>query len=114
MDTRKKVASSTTNLHQDRGKDSKFLTESQATFDILHHGKPMTRYEIAKALGVERANICRYVGHMLKDGIVQVHHVGVCPISHYPNVQFLTSNPALFPKERQLSLFDILWKGVRR
>ena len=25
MDTRKKVASSTTNLHQDRGKDSKFL-----------------------------------------------------------------------------------------
>lgn len=114
MDTRKKAAKMATNSLNDSGKDTKFLTESQATFDILYHGKPMTRYEIAKELGIERANICRYVGQMLKDGIMQVHHVGVCPISHYPNVQFLTSNPALFPKERQLSLFDILWKGVRR
>ena len=32
METRKKVASSTTNLHQDRDKDSKFLAEYKVVY----------------------------------------------------------------------------------
>lgn len=36
MDTRKKAASSTTNLHQDRGKGSKFLAESQVVCQIFN------------------------------------------------------------------------------
>ena len=41
-----------------------------------------------------------------------VHHKGICPVTRHDNVEFLTTNPELFPKDKQFSFWD-KWEGVK-
>ena len=69
--------------------------------------RPMTRLEVAQLTGIERANVCRYVAELRKQNSVEVVRFGICPITKYNKVQFLTTNPELFPQKKQLDIiFD--------
>ena len=112
MDTRKKVASSTTNLHQDRGKDTNKIPQFKRLAQCFSE-MPKTMYQAERETGIRIANICRFIDKMKKNGIIRKVSSGKCPISHR-QAGFYTSNRESFKDDRQLSLFDILWKGVRR
>ena len=44
--------------------------------------------QLSNITGIERPTICRRIAELLEDGIVEVSHYGVCPISKYPKVGF--------------------------
>lgn len=82
------------------------INQLQRVYSTLF-ARPMTMYEVALTTGIERANVCRYVAELRKSNSIAVVRLGICPITKYSRVQFLTTNPALFPQETQLGLsFD--------
>lgn len=86
-------------------KDTK-INQLQKVYSTLFV-RPMTMLEVAQLTGIERANVCRYVAELRKQNNVEVVRLGVCPITKHSRVQFLTTNPSLFPQETQLGLsFD--------
>ena len=86
-------------------KDSN-INQLQRVYSTLF-ARPMTMYEVALTTGIERANVCRYVAELRKNNNIAVVRLGICPITRHDRVQFLTTNPALFPQKTQLGLsFD--------
>lgn len=82
------------------------INQLQRVYSTLF-ARPMTMYEVALTTGIERANVCRYVAELRKSNNIAVVRLGICPITRHGRVQFLTTNPALFPQETQLGLsFD--------
>ena len=82
------------------------INQLQRVYSTLF-ARPMTMYEVALITGIERANVCRYVAELRKCNNIAVVRLGICPITKYSRVQFLTTNPAFFPQETQLGLsFD--------
>ena len=82
------------------------INQLQRVYSTLF-ARPMTMYEVALITGIERANVCRYVAELRKCNNIAVVRLGICPITRHDRVQFLTTNPALFPQETQLGLsFD--------
>ena len=71
MDIRKKVASSTTNLPNDKGKDMNFHSQYQLVYQSFKE-KPKTMLDVFIETGILRANICRYVAGMKEKGIIQL------------------------------------------
>lgn len=112
MDIRKKVASSTTNPLNDKGKDTNKNPQIKLLAECFSE-KPKTMYQVERETGVRIANICRFIDKMKKSGIIRKVFNGKCPISHR-QAGFYTSNREYFKDDKQLSLFDILWKGARR
>lgn len=89
--------------------ENKYVIQKNKVFNSLKE-RPKTMLMVAKETGIERASVCWFVRYFRKNGMVQVHHQGVCPISKYRRVGFLTTDKALFRVDsEQLSLFD-LWK----
>lgn len=75
MDTRKKVASSTTNLHQDRGKDTNKIPQFKRLAQCFSEN-PKTMYQAEQETGIRIANICRFIDKMKKNGIIrQMPHI---------------------------------------
>lgn len=87
------------------GKDSNYLPQIQQVSKSFFE-KPKTSYQVAIDTGITRPNVCRYVGSLKKSDNIAVVRFGICPISKENGVQFLTTNPAFYPKERQLNLFE--------
>lgn len=79
------------------------INQLQRVYSTLF-ARPMTMYEVALITGIERANVCRYVAELRKCNNIAVVRLGICPITKYSRVQFLTTNPALFSKNTQLDL----------
>ena len=69
--------------------------------------KSLTRFEVAKLIGVDRSNICRYVAYLFDRDLIAVTKKRRCTISGYPYVEELTTNKDLFPEDNQLN-FDFL------
>lgn len=80
--------------------DSQYTAKSQERVICeLMHGEPLTRLQAARMAGlVQQANVCRYVDDWLVEGKAAVHHIGRCPVSKYNEVEFITTDPAKFPK----------------
>lgn len=74
---------------------------------------PKTMYQAERETGVRVANICRFIDKMKKNGNIRKVSSGKCPISHR-QAGFYTSNREYFKDDKQLSLFELLWKGVKR
>lgn len=72
------------------------------TFDALWD-EPKTMLQVAREIGVERANICRYVATLRKAQKVAVAKKGICPITLH-EAGFLTTDPAKFPPIAQLTI----------
>jgi hypothetical protein len=66
---------------------------------------PSTMLEVAVALNILRANICRYIDTMVKSDKAAIVQIRRCSISGYPSVAEYTTAPDLFPKSNQLYLF---------
>jgi predicted transcriptional regulator len=67
--------------------------------------KPMTMLELAKCIGVERANICRYISMLLRENKIALINQRKCTISGHNNVYEYTANSDLFPLSNQLEMF---------
>lgn len=73
------------------------------TVDALKK-EPLTMLMLSKRIGIERANICRYISHLQQCNRVALVRKAVCRITrHYAG--YYTSDPALFPQNSQLKLF---------
>lgn len=86
-----------------RNKGTKKLSEAARIFQAIYN-EPKTMRMIEQETGIRIPNICRRIADLKKNDSVKVARKGICPISHYSGVQFLTSNPAFFPKEDNLQL----------
>ncbi len=68
---------------------------------------PLTRFEVAKLIDVDRSNICRYVAYLFDRDMISITKKRRCTISGYPYVEELTTNRDLFPEDNQ-TYFDFL------
>jgi len=81
------------------------LTQEKRIFQAFKE-RPKTMFEVDRETLVPRANICRFVGKWKESNTIQVVRFGICPISKEGGVQFLTTNPDLFPPQKQYNLFE--------
>mgnify|MGYP001052038597 CR=1 FL=1 len=106
----KKAASTATSSLPSRDKGSDNLRDKQKVFRCLFE-EPRTRAQVAYITNIWINSVCYYVGQLFEQNKVKVHHKGECPIKHSKNVEFLTTNPELFPEKKQLT-FDF-WNGIK-
>lgn len=78
--------------------------QMKRVFDAFF-SQPKTMLMVEVETGILRPNICRYVSNMRKSQSIEIVRLGTCPISKYPRVQYLTTDPRLFPNSIQLNLF---------
>ena len=79
-----------------QGKDKHFQAQTQRVFAALYR-QPKTMLMVEVETGVMRSNITRYVAKWRKESRIKTIRKGICPISKSTGVQFLTTNPDLFP-----------------
>ena len=60
---------------------------------------------LALELGILRGNVCYFVRDFRKSNQIGVFKVGYDPITGH-KAEFLTTDPALFPKTNQTELFN--------
>lgn len=65
--------------------------------------EPRTMYQVYKLTGIERANICRFVGVWKKSGSIKVVRTGKDPHTHC-TAQFLTTNEMFWPKAESVKV----------
>lgn len=69
------------------------------------YSQPKTMLMVEEETGIRRPNVCRYVAKWKKSSSIEIVKFGICPISRHSRVQYLTTNPALFPNPIQMNLF---------
>ncbi len=77
-------------------KDTHFQGQMQRVFAALYR-QPKTMLAVSVETGIMRSNITRYVAKWRKQNRIKTIRKGICPISKSTGVQFLTTNPDLFP-----------------
>ena len=82
--------------HKGQSKDNHFETQMKRVFEAFKR-KPSTMLMVSIETGILRANLCRYVAKWKKQNTIKIIGFGICPISKSTGVQFLTTNPDLFP-----------------
>lgn len=90
-------------LSNSSDKDKKYFSQFLKIREYLKENTA-SRYMAAVATNIPIQNVCRYVGMLLSDNAIAVIRKDKCAISG-EWVEFLTTDPALFPKSNQLSLF---------
>jgi hypothetical protein len=92
-----------TNLHDNnqptKAQLASWALQEKKVFACFYQ-EPRTMYQVSKLTGVERANICRFVGAWKKAGSIKVIRTGKDPYTKMHGVQFLSTNEMLWPKER--------------
>ena len=87
-----------------RDKDTKLFQFQQT--QIAFFAQPQTMMQIARQVGIDRANVCWYVRELRKVGAIWLIRKGTCPITGHNKVQYLTTNPQFVEnKPKQLTLF---------
>ena len=79
-----------------KGKDKHFEVQMKRVFAAFKR-KPSTMLMVSIETGIMRSNITRYVAKWKKQDCIKIVKFGICPISKSTGVQFLTTNPELFP-----------------
>ncbi len=77
-------------------KDSNYQAQTRRAYKAFY-SKPKTMLMVSIETGILRANLCRYVAKWKKQNTIKIIGFGICPISKSRGVQFLTTNPDLFP-----------------
>lgn len=80
----------------DKGKDKHFEAQRTTLFKAFHK-QPKTMLMVSIETGIRQSNICRRVAELRKQNRIKIVRKGICPISKSTGVQFLTTNPDLFP-----------------
>lgn len=79
------------------------VNELKAVHDFLFE-QPATATQVATALNIYRPNLCRRKRTLEIAGQLMVIKKTICPITRH-TAGLLTTNPALFPIQKQLKLF---------
>jgi len=90
-------------LSTKHSKDKQIQGQTTKVFSSLYR-QPKTMLMVEVETGIMRSNICRYVDKWRKQNRIEIVRFGICPISKSAGVQFLTTNPELFPKSNQTKL----------
>lgn len=91
-------------LTEEQGKDSHFKNQFKRAFESFYK-HPQTMMELSVKTGIDRANLCRYCRTMRIAGTIAVINKAYCSVTKHLANKY-TTNPELFPKRNQLSLFD--------
>ncbi len=86
------------------GKDSHFDNETDILYNYLKDNVA-TASMVAGITGIPQKNICRYKRDLELSGKLWVVKTAKCLDTGY-DAGYLTTNPALAPRNYQLSLFD--------
>ncbi len=78
------------------GKDKHFQAQMKRVFAALYK-QPKTMLMVSVETGIMRSNITRYIAKWRKQDCIKIVKLGICPLSKSKGVQFLTTNPELFP-----------------
>jgi hypothetical protein len=78
-------------------------TQMQMTVEGLKN-QPLTMLMLSYRLGIERANLCRYISRLQRSKNVALVKKSYCQITKRI-AGYYTSDPVLFPKNPQLNLF---------
>ena len=88
---------------QDKG--TNYFAQLQKT-QMEFFSSPKTMMQVAKSIGIDRANICWFVRDLRKAGAIWLVRKGPCPITRYPTVGFYTTNSKIVETQpKQLTLF---------
>lgn len=90
-------------LFPSQDKDSKYFSQYKRLREFLKE-KTTSRNMAAVYNDIPLQNVCRYVGMLRKADGIAVVKKDRCAITKR-EVEFLTTNPALFPQSNQLNLF---------
>lgn len=71
-------------------KDKKIIGQERKTFQAFY-SQPKTMLMVSVETGIERANICRYVATLRKQGRIFLVRNGICSISKH-NAGYYTTN----------------------
>lgn len=88
--------------HKGQGKDKYYNRQMSRVFAALYR-QPKTMLMVEVETGIMRSNICWYVAKWRKLNCITIVKLGICPISKRADVQYLTTNPELFPAIVELS-----------
>lgn len=120
MGTRKKATEAAQRLYTNcitsltgsmcKDNEKEYIIQKNKVFNALKES-PKTMLMVAKETGIERASVCWFVRDFRKNGLIQVHKVGFCPITKH-RAAFLTTNKSLFKvQSAQLNLFALWEEG---
>lgn len=84
------------------GKNTYFLQQQKKVYMEFFRA-PRTMKQVAVLLGIDRANVCRYVAHYRKRQSIAYLGKVVCPITKRMAYQ-LTTNPKLFPSQQSQTI----------
>ncbi len=77
-------------------KDKHFQAQMKRVFAALYR-QPKTMLMVSIETGVMRSNITWFVREWRKQSSIKIVRKGICPVSKRGGVQYLTTNPELFP-----------------
>jgi len=83
-------------LHKRQVKSTDFQGQIKRVFKAFFKD-PKSMLMVSVETGIMRSNITRYVSKWRKQNCIKIVRLGICPISKSVGVQFLTTNPELFP-----------------
>lgn len=87
-----------------QSKNNHFQTQLQVLKDYWF-SNTTSRFMASIATGIPIQNICRYVDMLKDSNSIAIVKKDKCKITG-EWVEFLTTNPDLFPEDRQLKLFE--------
>jgi hypothetical protein len=90
-------------LFPSQDKDTKYIAQFKRINEYFKN-KTASRFMAAVENDIPIQNVCRYADNLLKSANMAVVKKDRCAISKRL-VQFLSTNPALFPRSNQLNLF---------
>ena len=94
---------SSNSLLSSNDKDNKFLTQLKVVREYLRTNEA-SRFMVAVNTGITIQNVCRHVKTLFDNNSIVVIRKDKCKISG-KQAEFLTTDPAKFPKTGQLDLF---------
>ena len=105
METKKEAPCEGATVNSEtQGKDTIYYQFQQT--QVAFFAQPQTMMQIARQIGIDRANVCWYVRELRKACAIWLIRKGKCPITKCNGVGFWTTNPKYADNlPVQLSLF---------
>ena len=86
-----------------QGKVKQFRTQLQTIFEYLKENTA-TASMVTECTGVPQKSICRYKRDLEKQNLLNEVEKKLCKVTGF-RAWYITTNPDLFPKSNQLTLF---------
>jgi hypothetical protein len=98
-----KTLNTSTNSLDLQGKDKQIKDQLNKVFEGFFK-EPQSMKMLSVKLNIDRANLCWYCREFRKNNKIGIVKKGICAITKQ-RVNYYTTNPELFPKSNQTTLF---------